>query len=59
MIGPGGAAVGGVGLEQETGMGRLAGGGLPGADQVVRVLAFVGVERDLISYLFMAALLER
>ncbi len=49
VIGPGGAAVGGVGLEQDAGMGQLAGGGLPGGDQVVEVLAFVGVKRDLIS----------
>ena len=27
-VGPGGAAVGGVGLEQDAGMGQLAGGGL-------------------------------
>ena len=39
----------GVGLEQDAGMGQLAGGGLPGGDQVVEVLAFLGFERDLIS----------
>jgi hypothetical protein len=49
VIGPGGTAVGGIGLEQDAGMGQLAGGGLPGGDQVVEVLAFVGVKRDLIS----------
>jgi hypothetical protein len=39
---PGGSAVGGVGLEQDAGMGQLAGGGLTGGDQVVEVLAFLG-----------------
>jgi hypothetical protein len=49
VIGPGGAAVGGVGLEQDAGVGQLAGGGLTGGDQVVELLNFVGFERDLVS----------
>src|SRR5512147_2338442 len=49
VVRPGGASLGGVGLEQDTGMGQLPGGGLTGGDQVVQVLAFLGVERDLVS----------
>src|SRR5262249_56072818 len=48
-VGPGGAALGGVGLEQDAGVGQLPGGGPAGGDQVVQGLAFLGVERDLVS----------
>src|SRR5213082_1920675 len=45
LVGPGGAAVGLVGLEQDAGMGQLAGGRLAGGDQVVQGLAFLGGQR--------------
>ncbi len=40
-IGPGGADVGGVGLEQDAGVGQLLGGGLAGGDEVVQGLTFL------------------
>jgi hypothetical protein len=45
-IGPGGAALGGIGLEEDAGMGRLHGCGLAGGDQVLESLTLFGGQRD-------------
>ncbi len=45
-VGPVQAVVGGVGLEQDAGVGQLASGALAGGDEVVERLAFVGGEGD-------------
>jgi hypothetical protein len=39
-------AFGGIGLEQDAGVGQLASGGLPGGDQVLERLPFFGGEGD-------------
>ena len=48
LVGPGGAAVGGVGLEQDAGVGELPGSGLAGGDQLGQLLALLGGQRNLI-----------
>jgi hypothetical protein len=44
-IGPGRAAFGGVGLEEDAGVGQPLGSGLTGGDEVVEGLTFVGRQR--------------
>ena len=45
LVGPGGTAVGLVGLEQDAGMGQFAGRSLAAGSQVVEGLAFLGGQR--------------
>jgi hypothetical protein len=45
-IGPGGSAGGGIGLEEDAGVGQPLGGGLAGGDEGEQVLAFLVGEGD-------------
>jgi hypothetical protein len=45
-IGPGRAALGGVRLEQDAGVGQFLGGGLAVGDQALQELTFLGAERN-------------
>src|SRR6185437_16105560 len=49
MIGPGGAALGGIGLEQDAGVGQLLGGSLASGNEVVEGLPLVGGQSDDVS----------
>lgn len=45
-VGQGGSALGGIGLEEDAGVGQLLGGGLAGGDEVGEGLTFLGGQRD-------------
>src|SRR5262249_52405699 len=46
VVGPARSVGGGVGLEQDAGMGQLLGGRLAGGDQLLKGLAFLGGQGD-------------
>jgi len=48
VVRPGGATLGGVGLEQDAGMGQLLGGRLASGDQILQLLAFLYGQRNLV-----------
>jgi hypothetical protein len=49
LVGPRGAAVGGIGLEPNAGVGQLPGSGLSGRAQVLQLLAFLGGPGNFVS----------